>query len=60
MTRAEIQAFIDGFIKAGGDTETLKDTVSEWMDKHPLYPQTKASQVTVISDLESYRGVVKP
>ena len=59
MTRGEIQAFIDGHLKAGGDPATIKDNLLDWMDKHLLYPQTKAVQAVIESDLESYRGVPK-
>ena len=59
MTRAEIQAYIDGHLKAGGDPSTIKDNLMDWMDKHPLYPQSKAAQATIASDLESYRSVPK-
>lgn len=59
MNRSEVQAFIDGFIKAGGDPEALKDQIPDWMDKHPLYPQTKAVQDILVEDIESYRGIPK-
>lgn len=57
MTRSEIQAFIDGFLKAGGDPKSLKTEVPDWLENHPLYPKTQKEREIIVSDLESYRGV---
>lgn len=59
MNRNEIQAFIDGHLKAGGDPDKLKENLLDWMDKHPVYPQSKAVRDVIESDLESYRGTKK-
>lgn len=58
MTREGIQGFIDGFLKAGGKKPDIQANIIEWMDKHPTYPQSQQAKETILSDLESYRGVV--
>lgn len=60
MTRDSIQGFVDGYIKAGGDITQIQKDITDWMDKHPVYPQSKEVQAVVMSDLESYRGIVQP
>lgn len=59
MTRDNLQGFIDGYLKAGGDPAKIKESIVDWADKHPIYPLTKAEQAVVAADLESYRGIPK-
>lgn len=57
MTRSEVQAFIDGYTKAGGDPEKIKKNLLDWLENHPIYPQPKSMRDIVSEDLESYRGI---
>lgn len=57
MTRGEIQGFVDGYLKAGGDVKNIRNELSSWMADHPLYPQPKEAQDSVVADIESYRGI---
>lgn len=58
LTRDSIQGYIDGYSKAGG--QSLQKDIQDWMSNHPVYPLSVQEQSSVMSDLESYRGVVKP
>lgn len=60
LTRDAIQGFVDGYIKAGGDVTKIQTDIADWADKHPLYPLSKELQATLVSDLNSYRGIVQP
>ena len=59
LTRDAIQGFVDGYLKAGGDPTKIADNITDWVDKHPLYPLSNQAKEIILSDLESYRGVPK-
>lgn len=55
MNRSDVQSFIDGYLGAGGDQKKIEEAVSKWLEKHPLYPQSKQDRESILNDLDSYR-----
>jgi hypothetical protein len=55
FTRDLIQGFIDGYVTAGGDPNALSDSVTQYIQNHPLYQANETELASIQSDLTSYR-----
>jgi len=53
LTREAVQAFIDGYIKAGGDARRSKRISAIGWPIHPLYPPPAEIQAVILEDLDS-------
>lgn len=55
VSRDLIQGFIDGYITSGGDPSSIDFAVSQYLAKHPTYPQPLDAIGQISSDLTTYR-----